>query len=764
MSEGRRSQPGEAEIKYRALFDQSPYGIVVIDTSGKIVEFNEATHKMLGYSKEEFAGIDIYDISLKSPEETQACIERLISEGKCEFEGEYKARNGEIRTIHVISTTVALSGRTVFHSIWHDVTEQKRAELALRLSEERLARAQLIAHVGDWEWDIATNAVHWSDELYRIYGYQPGEISPDYALVVDAMHPDSKDVFIGAIDAALSRRRPFEMDYTFYRKDGTTAILHSIGQVVYGPDGNPGRMVGIVQDITEQKRAHEMHRKSREFIRSILDTVDEAFIVVNADYEIVLANSAYGRQVGIPVGEITGKRCYRVSHQNNAPCHEQGEECAVRHAFEKGEPHTCVHKHCGKDGSILYAETKSYPIKDVSGNVVSAIEVINNITDRHLLEEQLLRTQKLEAVGLLAGGIAHDFNNLLQGLFGTISLAKMFSQKDGRPYQMLVEAEKALVQARDLTKQLLTFSKGGEPVKKVISLRSIIHDSVKFALSGSNVDYSFSIDDNLWPVCADGGQINQVMHNIVLNAGDAMPDGGTILIEVNNVIMGEKGGLPLREGKYVRIAVMDTGLGIPESHISRIFDPYFSTKQKGSGLGLTTSFSIVKKHGGLLDVKSDLGVGSTFFIYLPASEEKPPPARDGEEMLLTGKGAVLLMDDDEVVRAMAGYMIRSLGYEVDVAESGEEAIEKYVDALNAERRFDVVILDLTVRGGMGGEDTVKRMSVIDPGVRAIVSSGYSDSAILSNHKDYGFLAVLSKPYAIEELSTVLYAAVRTARR
>jgi two-component system cell cycle sensor histidine kinase/response regulator CckA len=702
-------------------------------------------------------------MSLGSPEEIKACTGRLIDEGRCEFEGKYRAKDGEVKTIHVISRTVELSGRTLFHSIWRDISGQKRSEQALRRSEERLARAQQIAHVGDWEWDLATNAVHWSDELYRIYGYEPHEIDPDYGLVVEAMHVESRDKFLAAIDRALKGRGPFEMDYKFFRKDGSLAVLHTIGRVIYGADGKPQQMLGIVQDITEQERAEEALRESREFVRSVLDTVDEAFIVVDAGYRITMANSAYGKQVGAPASEIVGRHCYEVSHQNSTPCHEKGEECAVRHAFEHGEPHVCVHKHYNRDGSVLYVETKSYPLRDFSGNVVSAIEVINNITDKHLLEEQSLRTQKLEAVGLLAGGIAHDFNNLLQGIFGTISMAKLFSEKAGKPYQLLDETEKTLMQARNLTKQLLTFSKGGEPVKKSVALGPVVRDSAKFALSGSNVHCVFSVDDDIRTVWADEGQINQVIQNIVLNASDAMPDGGTLVMEVGNYILAERSGLPLPKGSYVRISVKDSGIGIPESHLSRIFDPYFTTKQKGSGLGLTTSYWIVKKHGGLIDVISDLGSGTTFFIYLPASEEKPLPAEIGKSTIFRGKGAILLMDDEEIVRSVAGYMIRSLGYEIAFAENGEEAIKKYVDALNSARPFDAVILDLTVRGGMGGEETIRRMSAVNPDVCAIVSSGYSDSAVLSQYTDYGFKAVLSKPYAIEELSIVLHSLLQCER-
>jgi two-component system cell cycle sensor histidine kinase/response regulator CckA len=332
----------------------------------------------------------------------------------------------------------------------------------------------------------------------------------------------------------------------------------------------------------------------------------------------------------------------------------------------------------------------------------------------------------------------------------------MFSDKGGKAYAMLEGAEAALYQATNLTKQLLTFSRGGEPVKKVIALPSVIDHSVRFALSGSNVNYRASTDERLWTVEADEGQLAQVVHNIILNACEAMPVGGTVRVKMQNVTIGEKSGLPLEKGNYVRIDIADSGPGIPDHYLPRIFDPYFTTKQKGSGLGLATSYSIIKKRGGVITVSSQLGAGSTFSLYLPASEQRPSAPKIQVTELRTGRGKILVMDDEEVVRTITGHMLAGLGYEVDFAENGEEAVEKYAAAFKAERPFDAVILDVTVRGGMGGRETIRKLASIDPSVRGIVSSGYSSDDILSQYRDYGFLAVLTKPYQIEELGLALH--------
>ncbi len=356
----------------------------------------------------------------------------------------------------------------------------------------------------------------------------------------------------------------------------------------------------------ERKRTEEKIRESEQFIRNILDTVDEGFIVIDRNYRILTANKAYCSQAALPCDEAIGKHCYEISHQANRPCYEEGEECAVLQVFETGESHTAVHKHTDHDGHMIYVETKAFPIKDDSGRVTSVIETINNITEKHLLEEERLKTQKLESIGTLAGGIAHDFNNLLQGIFGYISMAKMTLDQREKSLAMLEQAEKALHQSVNLTTQLLTFSKGGNPVKKSLSLLPVIENAARFALSGSRSDYRISNALDLWRVEADEGQLGQVIQNIVLNADQAMPLGGNVEIAAKNVSAADALLPRSIAGKdHVLITIRDSGVGIPEQYLGKIFDPYFTTKEKGSGLGLATSYSIIKNHGGVIDVVSE---------------------------------------------------------------------------------------------------------------------------------------------------------------
>jgi CheY-like chemotaxis protein len=328
----------------------------------------------------------------------------------------------------------------------------------------------------------------------------------------------------------------------------------------------------------------------------------------------------------------------------------------------------------------------------------------------------------------------------------------------GKALAALEKAEKALETAVGLTGQLLTFSMGGKPVMKRIALPSVIGNSVNFAMSGSNSDSRITVAKELWQVEADPGQIGQVIQNVVINAREAMPGGGNVEISAGNVDLpaGDHPLLP-EGGKFVRIAVGDSGTGISGKHLSRIFEPYYTTKPKGSGLGLATSFSIVRNHGGMIDVKSEAGKGSTFFIYLPAREagEAPPGESRAGAAARSRKGRILVMDDEEQVRDVAMGLIDALGHNVECAENGEVAIEKFRQARNSGTPFDIVILDLTIRGGMGGEEAIGKLREIDPDVTAIVSTGYSDNPVVSEYRTYGFATYLNKPYTIHSLKESL---------
>ena len=389
----------------------------------------------------------------------------------------------------------------------------------------------------------------------------------------------------------------------------------------------------------------------------------------------------------------------------------------------------------------------------MQGDAAGTVIVLRDVTEKLRYEDAMVKTQKLESLGVLAGGIAHDFNNLLTGILGNVSLARAPGVNVG---SLLEDAEKACLRARGLTQQLLTFAKGGAPVKRIVELSAVVKEAAEFALRGTNARVEFQFADALPAANLDAGQISQVIHNLVLNAAEAMPDGGTVTMRVE-----PEPPAAGRNAQQIRIAVIDTGTGIHAKHLGKIFDPYFSTKQKGSGLGLAVVYSIVKKHDGEISVASDSGRGSRFDIVLPAV----PPAKTPKpavESLPRGRGRVLVMDDEPTILRFIQHLLSELGYEVSVAADGETALRFAADANAQARPFDLAILDLTVPGGMGGRDVLEKLKVDMPSARAIAASGYSTDPIMCEPQAHGFVGVLPKPFRPAELAQTVANAMRNA--
>jgi PAS domain S-box-containing protein len=522
------------------------------------------------------------------------------------------------------------------------------------------------------------------------------------------------------------------------------------------------------KELTSLKAEHtavnqalnESERRYRNFTNLTSDYVYSCIRTKDSPYRIDWMAGAFHKITGYDIEELMQAGCWiHYVHPDDKP---KVQEYLMN--LKPGQNNLCEFRLICKDSGICWIREYSLcTIDEDRPEYYRLYGASQDITEQkwtamqlEINEEQIRRVQKLEAVGTLAGGIAHDFNNLLQGVFGYISMARMNIDQRQKSLDMLEQAEKALHMSVNLTSQLLTFSKGGKPLKKKISPRPVIENAVKFALSGSKIDHKFE-SEALWSVKADEGQIGQVIQNIVLNAEQAMPMGGTLTITANNLLVAKKGIHPfLSEGNYIVIIFKDNGIGIPEEYLPRIFDPYFTTKDKGSGLGLAISHSIIKNHGGMIEVMSEMGKGSTFSVWLPALEAvedkaEPLPALESA----VRKGRILLMDDDELIRVITGEMIRSLGHEVEFAVNGEEAIAKYQESVLQGRRFDLVILDLTIRGGMGGEKAIEYLLKCDPAIKSVLSSGYADSSAIPDFGALGFKACLSKPYTINMLNDTL---------
>jgi PAS domain S-box-containing protein len=419
----------------------------------------------------------------------------------------------------------------------------------------------------------------------------------------------------------------------------------------------------------------------------------------------------------------------------------------VRIALERGD-HTFETRLCAKGGEIRDVLVTMRRMTVAGQLLLHAI--CRDITDTKKMEQELLKNQKLESIGLLAGGIAHDFNNLLAAIMGNISLASMLLQPGSRSVSLLAESEKACLRARDLTLQLLTFSKGGAPVRRLASVEQIVRESASFVVRGSGTFCNFHVATGLWQAEIDEGQISQVIHNLVINAVQAMPHGGVITITCSNVPAATE-----EEVDLIRIDIEDQGEGITPEVLPRIFDPYFTTKQQGSGLGLASSYSIIRNHGGYIEVNSLPGKGAIFSIFLPATVATVLPPSVEPHQVLTRPCKILVMDDEEMLRDVITSMLNLLGHRVETACDGKETLTRYQRARDSGDPFDAVILDLTVPGGMGGRETMARLREIDPGVKGIVSSGYASDMALPDFRSHGFCTILPKPYSMQDLIRVL---------
>ena len=523
--------------------------------------------------------------------------------------------------------------------------------------------------------------------------------------------------------------------------------------------------VGLNMMIDDIRTNVEALRSSEQRYRSLVEGTPDIIYTMSKGGVITSLNPAFETITGFSPAEWVGKHFASLIHPGDLP----GAIAFLQDASpQEAPPKTAPESEfriLTKSGKYLVMEFHGVPLIQ-DGKVVSFSGTARDITERKRIEEDEQKLGRLESIGTLAGGIAHDFNNLLTGIMGNISLAKRYIEPRSKAEERLLEAEKASLRARDLTQQLFTFAKGGTPVKKTVSIAELLEEATTFALRGSNVKCEFYFPDDLWLVEVDEGQMNQVITNLVINASEAMPEGGLLNIGAkNNVIQGQE-ALLLPEGKYVEITVEDHGIGIAKKHLGRIFEPYFTTKQKGSGLGLATTYSIIRRHDGYITAKSTPTAGTTFYIYLPASE-KPTPKKRAEyavQAAFLGKGRILVMDDEEAIREMLDNMLIAAGYEVELTSNGAEAIERYIKAKETGRLFDAVILDLTVPGGMGGKETIKKLLKIDPNVIAIVSSGYSTASIMSEFKKYGFSAVVTKPYSAGELERELQRLIVRNRR
>ena len=764
QSENSERQAAEEALRHSQemlsnILSASPMGIAYFQ-NGKLRWTNQAMSEMFGYEGDteyrdqkprEFFCSDEEYVSVR-----ELFFRNLHEKKPAETEARFRRKNGSTFYGQLrMSVLDPDNPRKGTISTINDISARKLAEESLQESRERYRRLVEDSFDGIFVQRSA-KIVFANSRLYEMLSYNEGELKG-----LEHWRIYHRDYQKLVRERAQARMRgedvPAQYEVRLQRKDGTCfdAEINARG-VSLGAE--PGIQVWV-RDITGRKQAEAALRESEEKYRTIIENIEEAYYEVDPAGNFTFLNDAAIATLGYTREELLGGNYEQILNaENGAQISEVFAEVSKTERSVKAHPWKFV----TKEGTEKDLELSVSLIRDSAGKPSGFRGICRDVTERKRAEEELLKMEKLESIGILAGGIAHDFNNILTAIQGNISLAKMFANANDKIYKRLEEAEKAGMRARDLTQQLLTFSRGGAPVKKTISIANVVRDSCDFALRGSNVKCDLRLPSEVWPVEADEGQIGQVISNLVINADQAMPQGGHILVDAENLIAPDDSMLPLADGRYVKISVRDTGFGIPEEYLAKIFDPYFTTKQKGSGLGLATSYAIITNHDGLMTVESELGSGTTFHVYLPASQkEQESQLKSGPEPV-RGKGRILLMDDDQLIRELGSEALSALGYEVVLANDGEEAIDLYKKAKSSSEAFDVIIMDLTVPGGVGGQEAIEALLQFDPGVKAIVSSGYSNDPIMAEYKKFGFSGVVSKPYTVNELSETIQQVITSA--
>ena len=732
----------EAKQRLELATASARLGVWDWDLARAALTWDARMHELFGLAPGSFSGkVEDFQKALH-PDDLAATLQAIRSalKGEKQFNTEYRAvhPDGAVKIIKADGLVIRDPGGKAIRMIGlnREITARMSMMHALRESE---ARFKTLADA-TFEGIAITEQGRYVDvnaQLARMLGYQRDEL---IGLEVAAtLPPQERAQVLSSINAG----RASHLEHEIQCKDDSSRFVESHGRSVV-QNGRELRITAI-RDITERKRMERALHESEEQFRTLCDAAPIGIFRADSRGNTNYCNPRWEEITGLPASEGTGKGWLKSVHPDDlenllklisAPVTRDG---ILSHEL----------RHLTPAGKTIWVRLLVSPVHDPQGDIICHVGTMEDITEIRQARQELLKNQKLESLGVLAGGIAHDFNNILTAVFGNISLARLQLDDPQALAQRLEDAENAIVRATDLTRQLLTFSRGGAPVKKIIKLDDLLRESANFVLHGSNVSCVFQLPDEIWAVEADAGQLSQVIHNLMLNAVQAMPDGGTVTIGV------EQACSPPDGERLVRISVADTGPGIAESNLLRIFDPYYTTKPQGNGLGLATCYSIIKRHGGKIRAASKPGEGSSFIISLPASEQQCGAEAKPEGVLVRGSGRVLVMDDDGDIRTLARGILQELGFTVECAGHGAQAIELYLRAKELGAPFCAVILDLTIPGGIGGKETIARLLEIDPGVKGIVSSGYSNDKILADYRDYGFRAVLNKPYRAQEMSAVL---------
>jgi PAS domain S-box-containing protein len=753
----------ESERRLRYLVATSPVTIYTCRPSGDFgaTFISTNVNRLLGYEADEFTQSPHFWADHIHPDDRERVfsgLSALFDHGNHSHEYRFLKQDGTYRWMHdELSLSRTVDGEPLeIIGCWADITDRKLLEL--KRDEDQRFLQTILDSITDLVFYKDRNGVYQGcNEAYasRYIGLPKERIigHTDYDFIPDTFQVEK---YVQSDRQVMESRRPMVIESWITLSNGQKSLVEVLKTPFYDVSDQVAGVIGVARDITEHHRALEAITSEKETAQRYLDIAGVMFCALNRAGEIILINRKGSHLLGYGDDELLGRNWFDTCLPESVRERVKGVfalQLAGNLAPVEFYENTIINKN-GEERLIAFHNTLLHDERGVSGVLFSG----EDITDQRKMQGELLKSQKMESLGVLAGGIAHDFNNILTGIMGNISFAQMFLDATHKSHKPLIEAEKASLRATELAQQLLTFARGGEPIKSVVSVQHLVDESVSLVLRGTNIKGVVDIPDSIHAIDADEGQISQVFHNIIINATQAMPGGGVLNVFARNEEVDPVNTLMLQAGNYVRISFSDEGCGIPEDNLKRIFDPYFTTKSAGNGLGLASAHSIVSRHGGNIAVTSAPGIGTTFTIYLPSIGEtfsRHQTARTTQSAGDHAGGSVLVMDDEEMIRDLASEILKYLGYQVTTCADGDEAILLYRTAMESGEPFHAAIMDLTIPGGVGGMEAARQIRAIDPEACLIVSSGYSNDQILAEYEAHGFSGVVAKPYTVSELGQVL---------
>ena len=640
------------------------------------------------------------------------------------------------------------------------VRESRESEERLRASEESLVRAQKIACVGNWDWDIKADRLIWSDEIYRIFGLEPQQFEPTYKAFLKSVHPDDRAKLEEAVNQSVTNQRPYNINHRIVLPNGKVRYVHEQGEVEFGQDGDPKRMIGTVQDITERYLVEQELEK----LFGAIKQAGEIIVITDHDGVIEFVNPAFTAITGYSAGEAIGQKPSLLKSDLQDPAYYKD----MWDTISRGDVWKGSLIDRKKDGSYFPVMMTVSPVKDDRGIITHYISVQQDMSEHQQLEEQLHQSQKMEALGTLVGGIAHDFNNMLAGILGNTYLIRSRHQK-GQTFDDLLEAiDQYGNGAADMIRQMLTFARNDNIELKPMNLNQVVKETCKLVrtVTPENIDCRFTIDEETLKVLGDVSQIQNILLNLTNNARDALAgmENPRIEVSLSHYHADQKFASRYPESvhdEYARLSVRDNGSGIDYEHLKRIFDPFFTTKgvSKGTGLGLSMVYGAAKRHNGIIDVDSVRGEFTVFHVYLPLIKGAAEMPREDSRISLQSEGqTVLLADDEDMLREVHANLLIELGFRVIQAEDGQSGVELYEENRDS---ITLAILDV-VMPRMGGVEAALRIHELSPGLPIIFVTGYDLNEALSSAKLPVNYSALQKPFTVQQLAEKIKEAMESS--